>query len=1030
MKNKISLILLLLLQIMAICNLSSAASTSDSLRDAVVRNAINRITAQDAQNALNEQNDKSNASNYIITIDVDTEHWIEERGNKEPKILDETNYENISKKLRTFNDRKDNLRFYVIVVNDYAVKFQTQIDPAYLNDSFKWNDLKNYPDQQKVVADIHRKTSVLISDISAGLQSKGFSERIIYFYSQLKVEEYNSVAHFYKYDGISCIGDEISKHKDQLIEHVRVPAKGPVTNINEAVNSIINSADIVLNGIDNPSNVDCNASIDKIISNTISLKEQQLKNEVKTFVALIDKPGANQRLGSQYLIVDKPESFDLEDVFTREMLPDKLNLLASNSDYKLYVVLKEINFAMPAGEWKAFATAVAAESKIAKEPGVILMVVPYLQTYCTGKTWFGMPVGKGTGIIMPAVYASAAFTEAMNTALSTPNTTWVTNFNQAFKRIPKSHTVYSYSMLWNGDFIQHDVNVQKNVTGFENIIDIILHDDRRYEELNDAKTFAYFAPITPELLERDDPATNDYVMNAFSIYVTMVDEAMKKEELIKIKVTNDIKQSLITKEKADQYAHWVWREKTGRSAPEDLPFEPVVPDDEWFYGGVNKVTAEHFIAVLDMASFASSFVGLDVVFDSWQAYYAYDKGFYFDAAIATTAVAIEGLSAGGLKAAVKALRKGEVALVKTIFNKRLYVTKLAKDRIYVSFIPIVFKLNLDKILSNGLVSAITSKQTFLTTIFYARKADYKALVPAFEKAVAENTVFKDLINSRSEVVDLFFKHTKQKPSATVDEILELATLTEKLPKNKLDNFIKDFADGGFSAAVKKDPGLAKAWNKFDNAGLDVLRKDVTQLQKFDNIVKGNNLGLDADGLGDLLKAPTTKIDAATGLPQKWDNPDKVLDAVKRTSDVNVPGVSIDHKKFPAPANGTDNFVLKNAKQFQAEASGDAALSFNKGGVSFDNVAADGKLIDRKYGHGSSIFDEDGGVLNETRAQSLLSQAKKQLDAVGGDGSKIRWEISTDTGANGIEQLFFDNRNVFPGIENIDVVYVPQQVIIP
>jgi hypothetical protein len=114
---------------------------------------------------------------------------------------------------------------------------------------------------------------------------------------------------------------------------------------------------------------------------------------------------------------------------------------------------------------------------------------------------------------------------------------------------------------------------------------------------------------------------------------------------------------------------------------------------------------------------------------------------------------------------------------------------------------------------------------------------------------------------------------------------------------------------------------------------------------------------------------------------KWDNPDKVLDAVKKASDADIPGLSVSHKKFPGPANGTDNFVLKNAKQYQGEASGDAALSFNKGGVSFDDVAPDGKLVDRKYGHGSSIFDEDGGVLNEERANSIIEQARRQLNAV-------------------------------------------------
>ena len=80
-------------------------------------------------------------------------------------------------------------------------------------------------------------------------------------------------------------------------------------------------------------------------------------------------------------------------------------------------------------------------------------------------------------------------------------------------------------------------------------------------------------------------------------------------------------------------------------------------------------------------------------------------------------------------------------------------------------------------------------------------------------------------------------------------------------------------------AIKADPNLGKAWDKLDEAGLTALRKDPIQLQKFDNIVKNNNLGLDADGLGDLLKKPTTKIDAATGLPLKWDNPDKVLDCL-------------------------------------------------------------------------------------------------------------------------------------------------------
>jgi len=131
-------------------------------------------------------------------------------------------------------------------------------------------------------------------------------------------------------------------------------------------------------------------------------------------------------------------------------------------------------------------------------------------------------------------------------------------------------------------------------------------------------------------------------------------------------------------------------------------------------------------------------------------------------------------------------------------------------------------------------------------------------------------------------------------------------------------------------------------------------------------------------------------------------------------------VSLSHRKFPAPADGTDSFTLKNAKQYQAEASGDAALSFDKAGVSFDNVA-NGKLIDRKFGH-SSVFDSAGNVANQSRADSILEQANRQLQAA--DGNPIRWEISSQGGANGIRNLFLQE-----GI-NIEVIHVPQITIIP
>lgn len=218
------------------------------------------------------------------------------------------------------------------------------------------------------------------------------------------------------------------------------------------------------------------------------------------------------------------------------------------------------------------------------------------------------------------------------------------------------------------------------------------------------------------------------------------------------------------------------------------------------------------------------------------------------------------------------------------------------------------------------------------------------------------------------------------------------------------------------AKFNGNPGMVKAWDVFKKSPdprISALATDVPQLEKFTDIVKSNNLGLDEVSLGNLLNAKT----ATHNLP--WEHPDKVLDAVKRASDANIDAVTI--KGFPTPSEGNTSFVLANAKQYQLEASGDALLSFDKGGRSFDNVTTNGTLIDRKYGHGSSVFNADGTVHNQTRAQSILNQGQAQITAA--NGTPVKWEVSTELGADGIQNLF-DANNI-----NIEVVHVAQQTII-
>ena len=228
----------------------------------------------------------------------------------------------------------------------------------------------------------------------------------------------------------------------------------------------------------------------------------------------------------------------------------------------------------------------------------------------------------------------------------------------------------------------------------------------------------------------------------------------------------------------------------------------------------------------------------------------------------------------------------------------------------------------------------------------------------------------------------------------------------------------------FDTHISGNPDAVKAYSTMVNSndpGIKAMRLEISTLQKVESLIQNNNLGLDLDGIKEIL-------DAAGAKGQKWDSPDKILDAIKKASDANIEGLSILHQKFPTPGDGKDPFILKNAKQYQKEASGDAGLSFDLNNVSFDDIEINGTLIDRKYGH-SSVFNSDGSVKQQSRANSILDQAERQINAAGGDASKVKWEISSTGGASGIEKLFLDNPRGFPGLENLKVDHVAQETII-
>ena len=68
-----------------------------------------------------------------------------------------------------------------------------------------------------------------------------------------------------------------------------------------------------------------------------------------------------------------------------------------------------------------------------------------------------------------------------------------------------------------------------------------------------------------------------------------------------------------------------------------------------------------------------------------------------------------------------------------------------------------------------------------------------------------------------------------------------------------------------------------------------------------------------------------------------------------------------------------------------------------------------------------MFNADGSVKNTSRAQSIIDQGRAQINAA--QGTPVRWEVSTELGTDGIQELFEN--------EGIDIIvdYVPQITII-
>ena len=592
---------------------------ADDWKQRLIRQGIQKYKELDEVNSANIRDGKAFLNEYIIELNDD---WVEERPDK--IILAQT-YKSLSTMLRNFNNhRKDGLRFYIVVVNDYC---------AYLDETVSFNtlpsrieSLKDYvqrPDTQIAFNRFRDEIATIPAEIMSAMGK--YDERIVYFYASIKLYKHNHYMR-YKYDNLGLQGGRL----DQLSEDIRSKSKsgldlnsGTGNVIQQVATNIINSVKVVVDGEGNGNHVivDCSKSLDEIVTETQSVREAEYEDHVKAFVSLLDNPAASTQSKSQYLIFDDPESLNREDLFNREVLPDKLNLLADPrySNYRLYVVFKEIPFAMNTSDWPKFAKEVFDQSSVAKQPLTIVMVVPYLRTICTGEAWL-THASMGAGRIMPAVFGNDVDVNAMNSALALDGLTWEAAFNQAFTYVPKAYHGFRYAVLYDFKAIRYEPVVIESTTGYDKIFDFQLYVDNRLQEHVDAKAGLARAMDTKEpsasaiteyesrLRMLPDQPADPYLLK----------HGLKESALAEVSGSGNELYSI----HAEQYVRWFVAGKAAdaessgwSSMANALDGSTDLPPDEAFITGTNGAFERVAFNALDAAGVPLSFMGLDWVTD-------------------------------------------------------------------------------------------------------------------------------------------------------------------------------------------------------------------------------------------------------------------------------------------------------------------------------------------------------------------------------------------------------------------------------
>jgi hypothetical protein len=780
----------------------------------LVRQAVVKYQWLEAYNQQNDRQGLSHRNQYVIELDA---NWVEERPNK---VILKDNYLQLASLLKTFNDqRQDKLRFYVVVVSDYQIDVRETVDPATLPDQIsKLSEiaapLQSKDHYQRFKAEI----ASIPAEIQAALQHNNYQEKAIYFYGQIKLYKLDAKPRYYYYDELSLIEGRLEAKADAIRNKSKegiskaTPAQ---LKIEKVVANIINAIQVVVDKREEESpQLKCDESTESMIAKTEAVKAAGLANQVKALTYLMDHPSGQQQWKSSYLIVDDPAIINPDNLFAAEVLPDKLELLTQgNSQYQLYVVLKEVNFLLPNAEWEDFTRQAASQSALAKKPNTIILVAPYYRTLCHGVNGLGMTVNNGTGLVMPAAYSSdAALSRLMNGALAAAGNSFESRFNQAYSHVPKKHTAYYYRVLWNNDLVYHGKEEKQAVTGYDHVTELVLLTDQRFDAIKAAHDT--YQVVVQTNAYPGGATQSERILDAYEKYQADVATILANPPRFRQVDKLNLVESNIDRETTQEFVEWyVKRRRWGFL----VYFSS--PEDKLFYGGRNPEKVKDALLLIDCASALASLVGADFVFDSFGAYYALSNDLYGEAALYTVAASLPGFSSGMRRA----LTDGGAYALKTV--QGTYVYRM-KGVLATAPVP-----------PFGIKDAFSQfTKSFLSIRAFRRASKYKTqteFIKALEEGILANEELAKRLNDYPELVDDYNGFYKQE-KGTLEAFLTSPHLALLQTHPKLYGQVKGLerelrktfmADFGNDAALlaKFEEGsdkLVEAWRVFFEAGVD------------------------------------------------------------------------------------------------------------------------------------------------------------------------------------------------------------------